>query len=71
MTMKSKCTKNKKNLFKVYVNTALNNVRAWNKKVKSKEYTINKNDSYASKLLKIYRYANSHEEAEYNSGGKF
>ncbi len=62
-------TNNKKNLFKLYVNKALGNVKAWNKKVKDKgvEYTINSNDSYASKLLKIYRYANSHEDAEYEN----
>ena len=59
--------KNNKDMFKDYVNNALSNVAAWNKKVKLKEYTINKKDSYASKLLKIYRYANSHEKAEYKS----
>ena len=59
--------KNNKDLFKFYVNNALSNIAAWNKKVKLKEYTINKKDSYASKLLKIYRYANIHEEAEYKS----
>ena len=59
--------KNNKDLFKLYVNNALSNIAAWNKKVKLKEYTINKKDSYASKLLKIYRYANSHEDAEYQN----
>ena len=47
--------KNNKDMFKDYVNNALSNVAAWNKKVKLKEYTINNNDTYASKLLKIYR----------------
>ena len=60
--------KNNKDMFKDYVDNALSNIAAWNKKVKLKEYTINKKDSYASKLLKIYRYANIHEEAEYKSG---
>ena len=59
--------KNNKDMFKDYVNNALSNVAAWNKKVKLKEYTINSNDTYASKLLKIYRYANSHEDAEYEN----
>ena len=61
---------NKKDMFKVYVNKALGNVSAWNKKVKKKglEYTINKNDSYPTKIMKIYRYANQYEKAEYNSG---
>ena len=63
-------TNNKKDLFKIYVNAALSNVRAWNKKVKGTKYTINKKDSYSDKLLKIYRYANEHEESEYNSGPK-
>tara|TARA_B100001094_G_C18118451_1_gene765427 strand:+ start:171 stop:377 length:207 start_codon:yes stop_codon:yes gene_type:complete len=58
--------KNNKDMFKDYVNDALSNVAAWNKKVKLKEYTINSKDSYPIKLMKIYRYANSHEEAEYN-----
>ena len=59
--------KNNKDLFKLYFNNALSNIAAWNKKVKLKEYTINSNDTYARKLLKIYRYANSHEKAEYKS----
>ena len=63
-------TNNEKNLFKLYANKDLGNIPAWNKKVKLKEYVINKNDTYPSKLLKIYRYANSYEEAEYNSGGE-
>ena len=61
-------TNNRKDLFKIYVNAALSNVQAWNKKVKGTEYTINKKDSYSDKLLKIYRYANEHEKAEYKSG---
>ena len=62
-------TNSKKNLFKLYVNKALGNVSAWNKKVKKKgvEYTINKKDSYADRLLKIYRYANQYEKADFKS----
>ena len=59
--------KNNKDMFKDYVNNALSNVAALNKKVKLKEYTINNNETNASKLLKIYRYANSHEDAEYEN----
>ena len=46
--------KNNKDMFKDYVNDALSNVAAWNKKVKLKEYTINSKDSYPIKLMKIY-----------------
>ena len=65
-------TSNKKNLFKVYVNKALGNVPAWNKKVKKKgtKYTINKKDSNADKLLKIYRYANQYEHADFNNSAE-
>ncbi len=61
-------TNNKKNLFKLYVNKALGNVKAWNKKVKGTKYTINKNDSYPNRIIKIYRYANQYEKADYKSG---
>ena len=47
--------------FKHYVNAALGNIGAWNRKVKDTKFTIKKNDSYSDKLLKIYRYANEHE----------
>ena len=47
--------------FKRYVNVALGNIGAWNKKVKDTKFIIKSNDSYSDKLLKIYRYANEHE----------
>jgi hypothetical protein len=47
--------------FKQYVNVALGNIGAWNKKVKGTKFIIKNNDSYSGKLLKIYRYANEHE----------
>tara|TARA_R100000152_G_C6733785_1_gene158168 strand:+ start:222 stop:401 length:180 start_codon:yes stop_codon:yes gene_type:complete len=55
-------TNNKIESFNDYIKVALSNIDAWNKKVKSKKYIINKSDTYNQRINKIYRYANKHEK---------
>lgn len=45
--------------FDLIVADVISNVDHWNKKVKSKKYTINNDDSFAAKETKIYRYFNN------------
>lgn len=40
------------------VKDATDNIEAWNRKVKYKEYHLYDSDSYQNKEIKIYRYLN-------------
>jgi hypothetical protein len=45
--------------FDYIVQDVISNVDHWNKKVKSKKYIINNDDSFSLKEAKIYRYLNT------------
>jgi len=48
----------KEQLFNKIVKDATENIEAWNKKVKKKEYHLYESDSDSIKEIKIYRYLN-------------
>lgn len=51
---------NKKSKFDEYVDSILKNEDGWNKRVKEREYQLDKKDSYSAKIIKIYKYANKY-----------
>ena len=52
--------------FDYIVQDVISNIDHWNKKVKSKKYVINNNDTFLIKQAKIYRYYNANESRRIN-----
>ena len=53
--------------FELVVQSVINNIDDWNKRVKNKEHKIYNNDSQQTKETKIYRHINENDSANWKN----